>query len=184
MERYFEITKNSKHYQGHFDYLTHRKEAIEATSKFMEEYDIPGSIFMIWGDHLWIPETNAFVEKFGEQLRNVRYKNCRSFKKNSPIGKAFTKADISMPLKPFVPFFFDDCCGEFNTRLFDYENRVYCSIAAPNLSLLKLETPVGFVEMKGSEFFKIIEEAMRKYESEYEYDDDDYDDDDDEYEDE
>lgn len=38
--------------------------------------------------------------------------------------------------------------------------------------------------MKGSEFFKIIEEATRKYESEYEYDDDDYDDDDDDYDDE
>lgn len=47
MERYFEITKDSKHYQEHFDYLIQRKEAIEAMSKFLEEYDIPGSIFMI-----------------------------------------------------------------------------------------------------------------------------------------
>lgn len=163
MEQYFEITKDSKRYQQYINYQTKRKEAIEAMSKFMEEHDIPGSKFMLWEGYLWVPETSEIMEKFGKQFRDVRYKGFRAFKKNSVIGRAFAKANISMPQKPFVPFFFNDCSyGDFSTRLFNYKDGVYCSISAPNLPALK--APQGFVEMKASEFFKVIEEAESEQE--------------------
>lgn len=61
MEQYFEITKDSKRYQQYINYQTKRKEAIEAMSKFMEEYDIPGSKFMLWEGYLWVPETSEIM---------------------------------------------------------------------------------------------------------------------------
>lgn len=159
MEQYFEITKESKHYQEYFDYQSKHKSATKAIDDFSEAHGIKSNGFMIWDGYFWVIATDDVVKKFSSQIRNVRYKGCCSFKKNSPIGKAFAKANISMPKKPFVPFFFNDCpgYGNFSTRLFDYKDCVYCSIAEPDLSALN--PPAGFIEMKASEFFKIIEEA-------------------------
>lgn len=166
MEQYFEITKDSKHYQQYINYQTKRKEAIEATSKFMKEHDIPGSKFMLWEGYLWVPETSEIMEKFGKQFRDVCYKGCRAFKKNSVIGRAFAKADIHMPPKPFVMDYFHDMpwwCGQINTRLFMYKDKLYCSIAVSEYPAL-VECPQGFIEMKASEFFKVIEEAESEQE--------------------
>lgn len=159
MEQYFEITKDSNHYQEYIDFQSKRKSAIKAIDSFSEAHGINSNGFMIWDGYFWVAATDDVVKKFSNQLRNIRYKGCCAFKKNSSIGKAFAESGITMPSKPFVPFFFPDCpgYGDFSTRLFEYSDRVYCSIAEPTLSALK--SPTGFIEMKASEFFKIIEEA-------------------------
>jgi hypothetical protein len=58
--------------------------------------------------------------------------------------------------RPTVPLYFKTFFGRSRSRLFLYKDNVYCSMQA---DVDSIDTPEGFIEMKGSEFFRIIEEA-------------------------
>ncbi|WFR64172.1 hypothetical protein P9222_08345 [Paenibacillus amylolyticus] len=59
--------------------------------------------------------------------------------------------------KPYVPFYFRGFGGgRIRSRLFEIDGTVYCS-----LDPFEGDPPEGFVEMKASEFFKVIEDQNR-----------------------
>lgn len=161
MEQYFEITKDSKHYQEYYDYEAARSRFAEDINKFNEENGINTDGYIIYDGYYWVDATAETITKFKSQLRKERLQGCCSFRKNSAIGKAFIASGIKKPFKPFVPFFFKDVTGfSCKSRLFGFEGKVYCSISYE--ANIKLECPVGFAEMKASEFFKVVEEIEKE----------------------
>ncbi len=162
MEQYFEITSNSVHYKEYFDYVDKFDKERNEIKKFKEKHNITGDGYMIWKDYLWVMANQENVKNFGSQFKDEIIHGCRPFKKTSEIGKSFKESGIKRADKPFVPFFFPNAEGKTRTRLFNVENKVYCSIETPYDE--KLGAPKGFIEMKASRFFEIIETAEEKAE--------------------
>lgn len=151
-ENYFEITKESKHYQEWFDYLKADDEQRTAMRAFAKEHGLNIDVYAIWKGNLWVnPEKNA---KFAEQFLKETVNGLKGIKKTSEIGKAFKKAQIKRADKPYVPWFFKDCYGKHQVREFDYNGKVYCQFNTENENI---ETPKGFIRIKASEFYKTLE---------------------------
>lgn len=159
-ENYFEITKESPHYAEWFDYLKADAEQRATMKSFAKEHGININTYLIWHDKLWvIPEEN---ESLASQFGKEREQGVAPFKKTSVIGKAFAKMNIERAQKPFVPWFFSDEYGRTQSREFDYNGRVYCQF---NSEYELTETPKGFIRIKASEFFKVLEALEDKNET-------------------
>ena len=76
-------------------------------------------------------------------------------KKTSSLGKELKALGVCRAYKPFVPFFFEETILQAEVRLFSADGKVYCSVEH-NLEK-PLTCPEGFVEMKGSAFYEIME---------------------------
>lgn len=152
-ENYFEITKESPHYDEWFDYLKADDNQREIMRSFAKEHDINIEEYMIWKDKLWVrPDLN---EIYSSQFGKEREQGTAPFKKTSPIGKAFSKISVVKARKPFVPWFFKDHYGKSQFREFDCDGKVYCQF---NTEYETDEVPKGFVRIKASEFYKAIEQ--------------------------
>ena len=157
MEQYFEITKESKEYDNYFRYVDDTNIFREIVNNFCNDNNISSDEFGAYDDKFWIVDNSANREQFGSQLAKNSESGMVSFKKNSQIGRAWNKLNVKIPNKPFVPFFFQGGVGRMKTRLFHVNDKVYCSIKCVDFDM-KFTAPVGFVEIKASEFFKIIED--------------------------
>lgn len=158
MEQCFEITKESREYDNYFKYLADKEACREIINRFFNDNNIKSDKYSVGRGKLWILNNPANQEQFGSQLAKDSENGLVAFKKNSQIGRAWSALNVKTPNKPFVPFFFDDGgIGRMNTRLFHVDDRVYCSIECIDYNT-KFTTPIGFIEMKVSEFFKVIED--------------------------
>lgn len=158
MEQYFEITSQSSRYKEYFDYLEADEACRKAVKKFIEENNIHTEHYAVFGGALWIDNNQENREKYGNQLKKDGDDGLAAFKKTSKIGRAWTGLGIKEVHKPHVSFFFVDPSYSSRTRLFHVGEKLYCSIDCMNRST-KVKTPQGFIEMKASEFFKIIEDV-------------------------
>lgn len=151
-ENYFEITKESEHYQEWFDYLKANEQQRVQIREFGKKHNVNIQVYGIWNDSLWVkPELNEHLQ---DQFAKTQTQGVARFKFTSPIGKAFKQAEIKRAKKPFVPLFFKDCYGKSKTREFDYDGKVYCQIESESKIT---ETPIGFIRLKASEFYKTLE---------------------------
>lgn len=163
MEKYFEIKKNSDLYRDYFHYLDVSQMNRDFYKSFSAKHGIEASTFAMCIDCLWIDATDADVEKFGNALTNKDKYGGRRFKKNSTIGKEYAKLvnGVELASKPIYWDYGVRFYSQFKTRMFDIGDKLYGSMEAdtPNLELIP-----SMIEMKASEFFKIIEEekARRK----------------------
>ena len=157
MEQYFEITKESVHYEQQLTYEEDFHKEKSAVKNFMSDYEVKGSGYMLYQGYFWVTDNSENRERFAGQIRKETLNGCISFKKASKVGKAFTDRNIKKAQKPFVPFFFDDCYGTTKTRIFSVNGKVYCSIEQTD-DAERLQCPKGFIEIKASEFYKIIED--------------------------
>ena len=157
MEQYFEITKDSVYYKEQIKYEEDFRNEKAAVKEFMTTHGIVGSTYMLYKGYFWITDNIENRRKFAGQIRQETYRDYISFKKTSKIGRLFSNSGITRADKPFVPFFFSDCNGRSRTRLFSIEDKVYCSIEQIDCDE-RLRCPKGFIEMKASDFYKIIED--------------------------
>lgn len=151
-DHYYEVTKDNILFQDYFDWRDDLEEMRSGIKAFKKAHDIAGDTFMYSGGMLWINRS------LNPQLVNQMCKNERqghsALKKNSKLGKLFTAANIKCAHRPFLPFYFKDVVGRTQTRLFDYEGKVYAQLSTET----EIEDlPRGFIPMKASEFYKIIE---------------------------
>ena len=159
-ENFFEITKDSRHYQEWFDYLKADEQQRVQIRKFGKKHNVTIQVYSIWNDSLWVkPELNEHLQ---DQFAKAQTQGVARFKFTSPIGKAFKQAEIKRAEKPFVPWFFKGCYGKSKTREFDYDGKVYCQIESESKIT---ETPIGFIRIKASEFYKVLE-ALQEQEKE------------------
>lgn len=162
MERYFIATEESELRKDYFDYLEKGRIMDEHVKKFFAKHGIESKQYIPGSERLCIIPTDADAKKFEKSLTKP-VNGISAFKKNSAINKdwlnSLREAQLAIPYKPVVGVYFANIFGHFKTRLFKVNDTVYCSID-PEYEIT--ETPKGFIEIKASEFYKVIEDATGK----------------------
>lgn len=157
MERYFIVTEESSLRKDWFEYRKNRSRIRELVKEFNRENDIDSDAYYVTETSFFIVPTDKDKEKFGSVLGSPINDGLQKFKSNTKVGKAWVKAvkDAGLKVlhKPRLIFYLRHEGGKYRSRLFDINDVVYCSIDP-----CQDEMPKGFIEIKGSEFFKIIEE--------------------------
>lgn len=157
MERFYIVTPESELYDEYEKYWSDANTMNEIVKEFMPEHHIETTSYYADGDSLWIVPTKSDDEKFKTQLiKNSDSNGLRKFKANSKIGKAWVARlnGFRPKRKPFVQFYFTARSGG-GYRVFKHNGMLYCSYSCDSDFL----NPEGFTEIKGSEFYKIMEEA-------------------------
>ncbi|HEY8805698.1 MAG TPA: hypothetical protein VIM42_11455 [Clostridium sp.] len=128
----------------------------------MDKYEIDTHSYYCSNSAFYIVPTEKDLEKFGKILCKPVDNGLMAFKKTSKINKAWVdlleEKQIAPTHKPFIQFYFDRGYGKTRNRLFNIGDTVYCSFEGEH----DFSNPEGFEEIKGSEFFKIVEEENEK----------------------
>lgn len=166
MERFFKVKEENPIYGEYFKWWNNVEPTKAKWKEFKKMVGIEASEFAPYPNLYIVPTENDLIN-FGRYLNKEVYNNgLRKFKKTSTIQKdwdKFVKNNIKLIPKPNIAF---DFCfpGKTTTRLFHYENTVYCSVIVENND--DYDVPQGYEEIKGSEFYKIVELIENEYKSE------------------
>lgn len=152
-DHYYEVNSNSPLFEDYFKWLEDYEKMREGIINFKKEHSIKGDTFMIAEGKLWVDV--SLNKQFSDQFGKIESQGHSPFKKASLIGKAFTKSGIKKADKPFVPFYFKNPVGRSQTRLFDQNGKLYTQYST---EFEVEETPKGFIPIKASEFYKILEQ--------------------------
>lgn len=165
MEKYFIVT-NSKLGEDYFKHEENYKKVKEAFKEFTVEQGIKADLYYVDNQRVYIVPVDTDIEKFKNVLRVPLDNGLRQFKENSKIAKAWKEKLKSKELKVFgridVGDYFGLPFGGFRRRLFDINGVVYCSIEPREGATGKFEIPKDIIEIKASEFFKVIEDYESK----------------------
>lgn len=157
MEKYFIVTEKSELHSDYFNYRANRLAVNALIKSFFTENGIEAKEYYASDDRLMIVPAEADGEKFGSYLGANQGNGLRTFKANSKINKAWIRvlkdAGMKVIRKPMVMLYFQGLGGKSRSRLFDINGVVYCSYESE-----KVNIPDGFIEIKASEFFKVIED--------------------------
>ena len=152
-DHFYEVNSDSTLFNDYFKWLTDYEKMRNGVVAFKKEYGIAGDTFMIDEGKLWVDV--SLNRQFSDQFGKVECQGHSPFKKTSSIGKAFTKANIKKANKPFVPFYFKNPAGRSRIRLFDQDGKLYVQYSTEH----EVEdTPKGFIPIKASEFYKVMEQ--------------------------
>ena len=152
MNKYFEIQADSDLYRKYFAYKKDIPKIVAAYKEVCEKFGIEAAEFMPRKSRLYIIPTEADVEKLGKFMKKTC---CGEFKRNSEPCKMWVSLvkDIENFEKPKLFYYFDLLGHRWKERLFAVEDKLYCSIESDG----EVSTPDFAIEMKASEFYKIIE---------------------------
>jgi hypothetical protein len=157
MERFFEVTAASSLHKEWFEYKENDRRVRERFKKFAGEQGISANEYYVADDSVFIVPTETDKEKFGNALLRPLGNGLCQFRKASKVSKAWVQglkdADLRVISKPMLFWHFKSIQGKFQSRLFDQDGKVYCSMSPCKED----DTPEGFVELKGSEFYKVME---------------------------
>lgn len=153
MEKFYIVSNGSKVFEDYWSHIESKNRIAKAFDEFANKNGIKSTQFHPSHTRLWIIPKKDDEDNFGVQFT---LKNSGMFKKTSAMNKEWVKKcsdeDIEYINEPFVPFLFN-YVGKSRYRLFDCDSVVYCTFECP----VDVETPKGFVEIKGSEFYTIME---------------------------
>jgi len=158
LDKYYEVTKESKLYDDYFKWFSNYVELGNIAKDFMVAHGIESTEFYASSGSFHIVPTSRDRETFENQLcKNAGDYGLVKFKKSSSVGKDWAAKNVTVLRKPMVTFEYYNHMYSGSTRLFHDKNtnKVYFSLES---KYDVEETPVGFVEMKGSEFYKVIED--------------------------
>lgn len=162
-EKYFIVTEGSPLYKAFKEYQENLELVNEHVKKFMKKHGIKTSEYSASNETFYIVPVREDKEKFENSLGKELGNGLRPFKKNSKIGKDWVNSlkskNLKVIRKPMVALYFETCAGRHWSRLFELNGVVYCTFALENGNP---NVPKGMIEIKASEFFKIIEEAETK----------------------
>ncbi|MNP18938.1 hypothetical protein D3C76_1114440 [compost metagenome] len=158
MERYFIVTEENRLHKDWFDYKENSTRVCEIFKDFKQTVGIEAHGYYVSDDSIYIVPTENDLQAFKSILGAPNNEGLRKFRASSKISKAWVQmlkdAGLKVLRKPMVLLYFRSFGGRYRSRLFDKNGVVYCSIDPAGD-----ETPKGFIEMKASEFYKIIEDA-------------------------
>ena len=157
IERYFIISSDAQISKDLISYEENAAKVNEAMRKLSREVGIEGSEYYPGSDVLGIVPTENDLTKFASQLRKDTYSDgLRLFKKNSEVGKKWMvlASEVKPQRKPRLWLYYHFLMGKMRTRLFRIDGTIYCSIENDG----QYEKPGEFMEIKASEFFKVIED--------------------------
>lgn len=158
MEKYYLVTDESSLRKNYLDFLENEKIVKEFTDRFFKKHNISSNSYYPTSTYLHIIPTKEDEEKFGKQLCKKSNNGLKAFKKNSLINKDWLNCarteNIEFKIRPHLSWYFGNIFGGCSFRLFEIDGNVYCSYSCS----YDFKNPTGFLEMKASEFFKLIEE--------------------------
>lgn len=154
MERFFIVKQDSQLYKDYFRYLEDGKKLIAAFNELREQFGIETCKFYPDKERLIIVPTKNDAEKFKNLMKKTSY---GEFKKASEHHKAWVEKvkNIEHMRSPRLLYYFPLLGKRWSERLFEYNGKVYCSIDAN----VDFKIPDFVTEIKGSEFYKVIEES-------------------------
>lgn len=159
MEKYFEVKKDSNFYKKYFDFVNMSDKVNELFKKFAKDNGIETKKYCQNTERLVIVPTQEDRIKFkGMFVQN----SDTDFKKTAPICKSWVNLckenGLTSPRKPTL--LWDSSCklGSYSisSRLFHIGENIYGSI--DNKCNANIELTDDFIEMKASEFWKIVED--------------------------
>lgn len=163
MEKYFEVKQNSDFYKKYFNFVDVSAKLNELFRQFAADNGIETKTYYQTTERLVIEPTERDKFKF----RGLFKQNSDTdFKKTSGISKRWValckEHELQTPRKPNLLWDSDCRIGSYNigSRLFHIGEKLYGSIN--NKCDANIELTDDFIEMKASEFWKIIEDADEK----------------------
>lgn len=162
VERFFTINPDSEFYKAYKAYRENRKVVNKRIKEFFKISGIESHGYFCTSQQLFIEPTAYDSKKFAIQLCVGCYENgLRRFKKRSEINQKWVNfiSDMEIMDRPYLFIYLKGLRG--GSRLFFDGNTLYCSgdmeEGAP--------APDGVTEIKGSEFFAVIEKLEEQEES-------------------
>lgn len=155
MEKYFVINKDSQCYSDYFKWKEDVKKIIVVWKKFKKEHSIESESFVPGKKRLLIQPTKADLVNLKGCFNRTVSNGLRQFNARSRIAKDWieTVKNIDIPSKPHYFEYGIRLEGRSASRIFSINDVLYGSIDAESVVLLPF-----MVEIKASEFFKIIED--------------------------
>ena len=157
MEKYMEIRKDCQLYKDYFEWVGNWDAIKSLFNGIKEKYGIETTEFYAIKNSFKIVPTENDNKKFGAILKKTSY---GEFKKNTEISKEWVAGvnKIGRIEKPELFYYFDLLGHRWRERLFHIGEKLYCSIESDG----DVSVPKFALEMKASEFYKIIEESEEK----------------------
>lgn len=156
MEKFYTVNEGSRLYDDYWVWRNSLAPNKRLVDGFFKEYGIESDLYCPTPSVIGIVPTDNDKVKFAKQLcAKETNEGLRFFKKNSAINKVWVERAVNLKnLHKPSPAWLNQYMGRSSSRLFDYNGIVYCSISANQIAV-PADT---FTEIKGSEFYKIMEE--------------------------
>lgn len=157
MEKFYQAMKESRLYKDYMEYRACRETSIKIARGIFERHGVETKVFALAGWCLAIKPTENDRIKFSTQLKKKAEKyGFVDFKKSSPILKEWLELSKGItfhgnPARTMWEYF--KAPGRMRVRLFSLDGVVYCSVEAQG----NIEPDDALEEIKGSEFFQVIE---------------------------
>ena len=157
MEKYMEIRKGCQLYKDYFEWVGNWDAIKSLFNGIKEKYGLESEGFYPHKDRFRVVPTENDNKKFDSMLKKTSY---GEFKKNTDISKEWISGvqEIGRIEKPELFYYFDLLGHKWRERLFHIGEKLYCSIESDG----EVSVPEFALEMKASEFYKIIEEGEEK----------------------
>ena len=163
MEKFYIVNPESDLHKEYFECQEAEKHAHEKAKEFLLANDVEAAKdnrFCAWSSTLYIVPTKRDQERFGNILGKIEHEEgLRAFKGNSKIGKQWNELvvehQIKWPVRPYPPFYFGGLDSTGSTQMFAHCGKLYLRVIYGNIGA----TPEGMVEIKGSEYFAMLEAA-------------------------
>lgn len=162
MERCFIIDKSSKLYRKYAAWKENFEENCKIVKDFLCEHDISPRYFCFDKEALYIVPTDESLTKYKNQFKKQPEAWLRGkgslyvFKKNSPVGKAYTALDLTVLTEPMPAMYIDEPIRRVSWRLFIHDEVLYVTLESDDITV-DTEFPTDWKEMKRSDFYKILE---------------------------
>lgn len=158
MDKYFEIKPDCALYKEYFAHEKAGEKIKAAFEQVREKFGIETTVFYLKKDRFHIAATEKDMEKFSGMMKKG---NVGEFRKNSAPSKMWVELvkDIAHFNKPKLIFYTRMNCFRWKERMFHIGEKLYCSITDSDG---EISVPEFAVEMKASEFYKVIEDAEEK----------------------
>lgn len=188
MEKFYIVT-NEKFLKEIDDYRKHEEERRALVNDFFENKGIVGEEYHIGGDgfvnrpfeeyekhniRLYILNCDENNQKFGKELSKPTKLFCdsnvmmRKFRANSKTLKEFQNLCIERNIVinnhrvREGDYFKELHMGGYSVLRFEYENKLYLKISTKRYETITPDDDAGFIEIKGSEFYKAMEDFHEK----------------------
>lgn len=157
MNRYMEIKKDCSLYKDYFEWVGNWDAIKSLFDGIKEKYGIEATGFYPNKNMFKIVPTKNDNKKFESMLKKTSY---GEFKKNTEISKEWIEGVkvIGRIEKPQLFYYFNLLGHRWKERLFHVGDKLYCSIESDG----EVSVPKFALEMKASEFYKVIEESEEK----------------------
>ncbi|MNL47340.1 hypothetical protein D3C87_1701240 [compost metagenome] len=154
-------------YNDYFEWQRDNENIHKVFMNFKKMINLESDIYCL-SKILGIVPTENDLKKYGNMLKKEEHEmGLRFFKKNSKVmldwKKISSQNNVKFSRKPFPYWYLKDgllMSGRINSQLFDIDNVLYGRIKTER----DFNLDEFFIEIKASEFYKVIEEELEKEE--------------------